>query len=232
VLPVQDALHAGCYGRSPYVKLARERGGHRRLHRRRQLERAHQQPSSSERSYRSVLDSPRRRRRQPRPAHHRPRGRQAHPPPLAQPEHPTGRPVDPRQLLRLLHRGGLDQVQPGPPDPPPQEAADERLPAHDGRVRGHARRRRDGAGALDDLPRPVRRPAERRAPRPAGQALPADGFIWVSADIAKGRRERWLPVLDDLVPIVEEIRLRAGRRVRAVRAAVARHAARTRSGWT
>jgi integrase len=39
-----------------------------------------------------------------------------------------------------------------------------------------------------------------------GKHFRRDGFIWVSADIAKGRRERWLPVLDDLVPIVEEIK--------------------------
>lgn len=30
-------------------------------------------------------------------------------------------------------------------------------------------------------------------------------FVWVSADIAKGGRERWVPVLGDLEPIVREI---------------------------
>lgn len=31
------------------------------------------------------------------------------------------------------------------------------------------------------------------------------GFIWFSADIAKGGKERWVPVISDLEPIVEEI---------------------------
>jgi integrase len=34
-----------------------------------------------------------------------------------------------------------------------------------------------------------------------------DGFIHVSSDIAKGGRERWVPVLPELEPIVAEIRL-------------------------
>lgn len=33
-----------------------------------------------------------------------------------------------------------------------------------------------------------------------------DGWIWLSADIAKGRRERWVPVIADLEPVVDEIR--------------------------
>lgn len=33
-----------------------------------------------------------------------------------------------------------------------------------------------------------------------------DGWIWVSADIAKGRKERWVPVTADLEPIVNDIR--------------------------
>src|SRR5215210_7124054 len=33
-----------------------------------------------------------------------------------------------------------------------------------------------------------------------------DGFVWVSADIAKGGRERWVPLLPDLEPIVADIR--------------------------
>lgn len=32
------------------------------------------------------------------------------------------------------------------------------------------------------------------------------GLVWVSADIAKGGRERWVPVILDLAPIVDEIR--------------------------
>ncbi len=37
------------------------------------------------------------------------------------------------------------------------------------------------------------------------------GFIRVSADIAKGRRERWVPVLADLEPVVAEIVSNVGR---------------------
>jgi len=34
--------------------------------------------------------------------------------------------------------------------------------------------------------------------------------VWVSADIAKGRRERWVPVIADLAPIAAEIRTDVG----------------------
>jgi len=33
-----------------------------------------------------------------------------------------------------------------------------------------------------------------------------DGWIWVSGEIAKGGRERWVPVLPDLEPVVNDIR--------------------------
>ena len=39
-----------------------------------------------------------------------------------------------------------------------------------------------------------------------GRHLARPGAIWVSADIAKGARERWVPVLPELEPIVAEIR--------------------------
>lgn len=39
-----------------------------------------------------------------------------------------------------------------------------------------------------------------------GKHFQRPGWIWVAAEIAKGQRERWIPVLPDLVPIVEEIR--------------------------
>jgi site-specific recombinase XerD len=39
-----------------------------------------------------------------------------------------------------------------------------------------------------------------------GRHFARPDLIWVSAEIAKGGRERWLPVIADLVPIVEEIR--------------------------
>jgi integrase len=39
-----------------------------------------------------------------------------------------------------------------------------------------------------------------------GRHFQRPGFVWVSADISKGNRERWVPVIPDLQPIVEEIR--------------------------
>ena len=39
-----------------------------------------------------------------------------------------------------------------------------------------------------------------------GKHFGRDGFVWVSASIAKGGRERWVPVVEELVPIVENIR--------------------------
>lgn len=39
-----------------------------------------------------------------------------------------------------------------------------------------------------------------------GKHFARDGAIWVSADIAKGNRERWVPVIADLEPIVSEIK--------------------------
>jgi site-specific recombinase XerD len=38
-----------------------------------------------------------------------------------------------------------------------------------------------------------------------GRHFARPGFVWVSADIAKGRRERWLPVIEELAPVVAEI---------------------------
>jgi site-specific recombinase XerD len=39
-----------------------------------------------------------------------------------------------------------------------------------------------------------------------GRHFARAGLIWVSGDIAKGGRERWVPVIGDLAPVVEEIR--------------------------
>jgi integrase len=33
-----------------------------------------------------------------------------------------------------------------------------------------------------------------------GRHFMRPGFIWVSADIAKGKRERWVPILTELEP--------------------------------
>ena len=38
-----------------------------------------------------------------------------------------------------------------------------------------------------------------------GQHFERPGFVEVSEDIAKGGRSRWVPVIDDLVPVVAEI---------------------------
>jgi integrase len=39
-----------------------------------------------------------------------------------------------------------------------------------------------------------------------GRHITRDGWIWVSSDIAKGEKERWVPVVEELQPIVLEIR--------------------------
>jgi site-specific recombinase XerD len=39
-----------------------------------------------------------------------------------------------------------------------------------------------------------------------GRHFARKGFVWFSADIAKGKRERWVPVLPELAPVVAEIR--------------------------
>lgn len=39
-----------------------------------------------------------------------------------------------------------------------------------------------------------------------GRHFQRPGWIWVSADIAKGQRERWVPVLPDLADVVDDIR--------------------------
>ena len=43
-----------------------------------------------------------------------------------------------------------------------------------------------------------------------GRHFERAGFVWVSADIAKGGRERWVPVIGDLVAVVAEIRAGVG----------------------
>ena len=39
-----------------------------------------------------------------------------------------------------------------------------------------------------------------------GRHFQRPGWLWVSADIAKGKRERWVPVSEELAPVVDEIR--------------------------
>jgi integrase/recombinase XerC len=41
-----------------------------------------------------------------------------------------------------------------------------------------------------------------------GQHFARDGFVWVSPDIAKGQKERYVPIVVDLLPVVAEIRER------------------------
>ncbi len=40
-----------------------------------------------------------------------------------------------------------------------------------------------------------------------GRHFERSDFVWVSADIAKGKRERWVPVSEELSPVVREIRV-------------------------
>lgn len=39
-----------------------------------------------------------------------------------------------------------------------------------------------------------------------GRHFDRSNFVWISADIAKGKRERWVPVSEELSPVVREIR--------------------------
>jgi integrase len=43
-----------------------------------------------------------------------------------------------------------------------------------------------------------------------GRHFARAGWVWFSADIAKGHKERWVPVLGELAPVVEEIRALVG----------------------
>jgi integrase len=43
-----------------------------------------------------------------------------------------------------------------------------------------------------------------------GRHLARDGFVWVSRDIGKRGKERWVPVLPELEPVVDEIRQMVG----------------------
>jgi integrase len=43
-----------------------------------------------------------------------------------------------------------------------------------------------------------------------GEHFQRDDFVWVSADIAEGQRERWVPVLDEARAVVDDIRDRVG----------------------
>jgi integrase len=43
-----------------------------------------------------------------------------------------------------------------------------------------------------------------------GRHLARDGWVWVSKDIGKRGKERWMPVLPELQPIVDEIRATVG----------------------
>jgi integrase/recombinase XerD len=43
-----------------------------------------------------------------------------------------------------------------------------------------------------------------------GRHFQREGWLWISADIGKGARERWVPVLPELEPVVREIRRTVG----------------------
>ena len=44
-----------------------------------------------------------------------------------------------------------------------------------------------------------------------GEHFERPGWVWVGADVGKGERERWMPVIADLVAVVAEIRAHVGR---------------------
>jgi integrase/recombinase XerD len=44
-----------------------------------------------------------------------------------------------------------------------------------------------------------------------GRHFEREGLVWISKDIAKGGRPRWLPVLSELQPVVDEIRVDVAR---------------------
>jgi integrase len=43
-----------------------------------------------------------------------------------------------------------------------------------------------------------------------GEHFRRDDFVWFSPDIAKGKRERWVPVIADAIGVIEEIRTSLG----------------------
>jgi site-specific recombinase XerD len=43
-----------------------------------------------------------------------------------------------------------------------------------------------------------------------GEHFQREGFVWISPDIAKGKRERWVPVIDEAVATIENIRETVG----------------------
>jgi integrase/recombinase XerC len=43
-----------------------------------------------------------------------------------------------------------------------------------------------------------------------GRHFARDGWVWVSGDIAKGGKERWLPVIPELEPVVAELQANVG----------------------
>jgi integrase/recombinase XerC len=44
-----------------------------------------------------------------------------------------------------------------------------------------------------------------------GRHFAREGWVWISPELAKGGRERWMPVISDLEPVVDDIRKTAGR---------------------
>lgn len=51
-----------------------------------------------------------------------------------------------------------------------------------------------------------------------GRHFDRPGFVWFSPDIAKGKRERWVPILPELAPTAEEIRRTVGPHHAVIRA--------------
>ena len=150
---------------------------------------------STERSYRSTPRSPRRGHRKPRSVIRWSRGRQAHAASMEQSEHSASGERHPRQLLRLGDGRGRSEGQPGSPDSSAEEAADavyrltrDEVVAMLLATETGASGGRSTSGSAVGL-----RNAELRGLH--GRHFQRAGFVWVSADIAKGGRERWVPVI-------------------------------------
>lgn len=162
--------------------------------------------AATERDYRLVPYWHADDRRQPRPALHRPRGRQAHASALATSELPAQESLGPYLLLRLDGRGGHASAQPGPSDAAAEMAGDDDPSSVPGGgcvpTSGRPRRAREAR----DLPCVYAgfRNGEMRGFR--GRHLDRPAFIWISADIGKGGKERWIPISEELAPVADRIR--------------------------
>ncbi len=180
-----------------------ERGG-RRLHSRHAGSGSHQLRSLGDRLSIDARAS-RGGRWQPRPRDYQSPRREADADALGSPEYTENVSLPPGVVLPLDDGGGLPPRQPRGADTPTAKASAAGLSANAGR----------GCSNAAGLPRSPRamghlgicaglRNQELRGLQ--GRHFGRPGSVLVSCDIAKGGRERWVPVLPELEPIVAEIR--------------------------